>query len=135
MRNRTYLMVPPSDHWLQREAVAIDLASEFYAVLAKYLPASATLGELRVLTEVAKGMYRNAPLTVSEVGEATGMTRWSVSRILVRHIDSGTIVERKDPTDSRKNLLVWTDEAFRDHRAWSADWLRVWEQGQKRLPG
>lgn len=121
------------DEESKREAFAIKLASEFYNVLAKYVPSTATLGELRVLTEIAKGMYNGSPLTVSDVGEATGLSRWAVNRILVRYIEGGMIVEEKDPKDSRKNLLVWTEQAFEGNRAWSSDWLRVWEAGVERL--
>ncbi|MBK1825417.1 MarR family transcriptional regulator [Haloferula rosea] len=121
------------DEQREQEAMAVNLASEFYAVLAKYLPHTASLGEIQVLTEVAKGMYADAPLTVSEVADATSMNRWSVSRILMRYIEGGIIVERKDPDDSRKNLLVWTEEAFKGNREWSADWLEVWKAGVERL--
>lgn len=113
--------------------MAVELASEFYGVLAKYLPSTTTLGELLVLTEVAKGMYRNTPLTATEIGETTGLNRWTVSRVLMRYIEGGMIVERKDPQDSRKNLLVWTDAAFNDSRKWSADWLEVWRAGVGRV--
>jgi DNA-binding MarR family transcriptional regulator len=124
-----------SDQQKEREAMAVELAREFYAVLAKYLPPTATLGELQVLTEVAMGMYRDAPVTVSEIGEATGLNRWSVSRVLIRYIEGGMIIERKDPEDSRRNLLVWTEDAFEGSRAWSADWLRVWQTGMDRVTG
>jgi len=120
------------ERW-EEEKLAVDLASEFYGVLAKYLPPTTTLGELQVLTEVAKGMYRHAPLTVTQIAEATAMNRWSVSRILMRYIEAGMIIEEKDPQDSRRNLLVWTENAFSDNRKWSKDWMEVRNEGVERV--
>jgi DNA-binding MarR family transcriptional regulator len=106
---------------------AVELASRFYEVLLRYLPPSTTLGELVVLTEVAKGVYRQQPATVREIVRTTGISRWSVSRIVLRYIENGMILEKKDPDDSRKNLLVWTEVSFEGNRTWSRDWMQVWE--------
>jgi hypothetical protein len=37
-------------------------------------------------------------------------------------------MEKKDPKDSRKNLLVWTEQSFEGNRAWSRDWMKVWAE-------
>jgi DNA-binding MarR family transcriptional regulator len=118
-------MVPadPSD-----ESRAVELASRFYEVLLRYLPPSTTLGELAVLTQVALGVYSQRPVTVREIAQSTGISRWSVSRSVLRFIESGWIVEKKDPRDSRKNLLVWTEQSFEGNRAWSRDWMKVWAE-------
>ena len=129
MRNRTYQIFMKEDQQREREALAVELAGQFYAVLAKYVPPSATLGELMVLTEVAKGVYRDQPVTVTEIGETTGLSRWSVNRILMRYIEEGMIEEKKDDQDTRKNRLVWTEFAFEGNKLWSKDWLEVWERG------
>jgi DNA-binding MarR family transcriptional regulator len=105
---------------------AVELASQFYEVLLRFVPASTTLGELAVLTAVAKGVYLQRPTTVQEVARSTGLSRWSVSRSILRFIESGWITERKDPNDSRKNLLVWTEQSFEGNRAWSREWMKVW---------
>lgn len=129
VRNRTYLMTHVmGDSERAREAMAVELAGEYYEILGKYVDASATLGELMVLTEVAKGVYSGRPLTVSEIEKRTGLSRWSVSRIVVRYIENGSLAERKDSDDTRKNRLVWTEEAFKGNRAWSADWLALLEK-------
>lgn len=86
------------------ESRAVELASRFYEVLLRYLPPSTTLGELAVLTEVAKGVYRQRPVTVREIARDTGISRWSVSRSVLRFIENGWLMEKKDPKDSRKNL-------------------------------
>ncbi|GAA5480282.1 helix-turn-helix domain-containing protein [Haloferula helveola] len=111
---------------MEREAV--ELAAGFYLLLQKYLPPTTTLGELRVLTEVALGMYRAEPVCVTQVSERVGLTRWAVGRIIQRYIEAGMIREEKDPADSRRNLLVWTDDAFRANRDWSQDLLQLWQE-------
>lgn len=108
------------------EQLAVELASRFYEVLLRYLPPTTTLGELAVLTEVAKGVYRRQPVTVREIAQSTGISRWSVSRSVLRFIENGWLMEKKDPRDSRKNLLVWTEQSFEGNRAWSRDWMQVW---------
>lgn len=118
-------MVPPDP---SDESRAVELASRFYEVLLRYLPPSTTLGELAVLTEVAKGVYRQRPVTVREVAQSTGISRWSVSRSVLRFIENGWLLEKKDPKDSRKNLLVWTEQSFEGNRAWSRDWMKVWAE-------
>jgi len=116
-------MGPPESN---PEYRAVELASRFYEVLLRYLPPSTTLGELAVLTSIAKGVYLQKPTTVREVAASTGLSRWSVSRSVLRFIESGWIMEKKDPKDSRKKLLVWTDRSFEGNRAWSRDWMKVW---------
>ncbi len=108
------------------EHKAVELASRFYEVLLRYVPPSTTLGELVVLTEVAKGVYRERPVTVNEIVQNTGISRRSVSRIVLRYLENGMIREKKDPHDSRKNLLVWTEVTFEGNRLWSQEWMRVW---------
>lgn len=110
------------------ESRVVELASRFYEVLLRYLPPSTTLGELAVLTEVAKGVYRQRPVTVREIAQSTGISRWSVSRSVLRFIESGWLMEKKDPKDSRKNLLVWTERSFEGNRTWSRDWMKVWAE-------
>jgi DNA-binding MarR family transcriptional regulator len=84
-----------------------------------------SLAELIVLTEVAKGVYSEAPVTVSEIVKSSGISRWAVSRIIIRYIDAGAIKETKDPEDSRRNLLTWTPASFEMSREWSRDWSKV----------
>ena len=110
------------------EREAVELAAGFYLLLQKYLPPTTTLGELRVLTEVALAMYRAEPVCVTQVGERVGLTRWAVGRIIQRYIEAGMIREEKDPADSRRNLLVWTDDAFRANRDWSQGLLSLWQE-------
>jgi DNA-binding MarR family transcriptional regulator len=62
---------------------------------------------------------------VSQVAKATGISRWSVSRIIVRYIDSGAIIEVKDPKDNRRNLLTWTPASFEASSNWAKDWAEV----------
>ncbi len=115
----------PSD-----EARAVELASRFYEVLLRYVPPHTTLGELAVLTAVAKGVYLDKPTTVREVAQNTGLSRWSVSRSVLRFIENGWLLEKKDPKDLRKNLLVWTELSFEGNRAWSREWMKVWKEGK-----
>lgn len=110
---------------LSDEKRAVENAARCYAVLARHLPVSTTLGELIVLTEVAKGAYAGTPVTVTEVALNSGMSRWAVGRIILRYIDNGSILETKDPKDGRKNLLTWTPESFRASREWAEDWLEL----------
>ena len=107
---------------LLREQRAVEHAAKCYAVLAKHLPVTSTLAELIVLTEVAKRAYSKKPVTLSEIVRSSGISRWAVSRIIIRYIDAGAIKETKDPQDSRKNRLVWTPESFALSRKWAEDW-------------
>lgn len=104
---------------------AVEHAAKCYAALARHLPVTTTLAELIVLTEVAKGAYSGEPVTVSEIAKSSGISRWSVSRIIIRYIDAGAIKETKDPADSRRNLLEWTPESFEASRVWAKDWSEL----------
>ena len=112
----------------QREALAVELAGQAYTVLSRHMSHGTTLGELVVLTEIAKGVYCDKPVTVSEIAKITGLSRWVVSRIVLRYIEAGSIKEIKDPEDSRKNRIIWTDLARNQSKSWSDDWLRLWEK-------
>jgi len=81
-----------------------------------------SLAELIVLTEVVKGVCLGAPVTVSEIVKSSGISRWTVSRMIIRYIDAGSIKETKDPEDSRSELLTWTPASFELSREWSRDW-------------
>ncbi len=105
---------------------AVAMAARFYAVLKKSVPSSTTLGELMVLTEVALGIYRKTPQTVTEIAGSTGLSRWTVGRIVQRYIEKAATREKKDHADTRRKLLVWTDEAFRLNHKWARDLNRMW---------
>ncbi|MFC7338558.1 MarR family transcriptional regulator [Haloferula chungangensis] len=107
------------------ERRAVEHAAKCYAILSKHLPVTTTLAELIVLAEVAKGAYADQPVTVSEIVKSSGITRWAVSRIIIRYIESGAIKECKDPTDSRRNLLTWTPASFEMSRDWARDWSEL----------
>jgi len=110
---------------LSEERRAVEHAARCYATLARHVPLTTSLAELIVLTEVAKGVYSEAPVTVSEIVKSSGISRWAVSRIIIRYIDAGAIKETKDPEDSRRNLLTWTPASFEMSREWSRDWSKV----------
>ena len=110
---------------LCRERDAVEHAAKCYAVLAKHLPVTTTLAELIVLSEIAKGAYSGSAVTVSEIVKHSGISRWVVSRIIVRYIESGAILEKKDPKDGRRNLLTWTPESFSLSSEWAKDWFSL----------
>lgn len=110
---------------LSDEKRAVEHAARCYAILARHLPLTTTLAELIVLTEVAKGAYWNRKVTVSDIERTSGISRWSVSRIIFRYIDNGSIKEMKDPADSRRNLLVWTPESYEMSKSWARDWSEL----------
>jgi len=107
---------------LSDERRAVEHAAKCYAALARHLPLTTSLAELIVLTEVVKGVCLGAPVTVSEIVKSSGISRWTVSRMIIRYIDAGSIKETKDPEDSRSELLTWTPASFELSREWSRDW-------------
>ncbi|MGB6223362.1 MarR family transcriptional regulator [Haloferula sp.] len=107
------------------EHLAVEHAARCYQVLAKHLPVTTTLAELIVLTEIAKGAYSGAPVTVSDIVRSSGISRWAVSRIVIRYTEGGAILETKDPADSRRNLLTWTPQTFKNSSKWASDWAAL----------
>lgn len=65
---------------------------------------------------------RDMPPTMSQLCEATGLPKSSVSRYVSTQIKAGLLEEVIDPTDRRRRLLVQTDKGKSECR-WQLDQL------------
>ena len=96
----------------------LDAADLWYTGLAKFLPHSVTLGQLRVLTQILKCQLEETPCTPSDLARQLEMPRSTVSRIVRQLADDDTISAEHDPKDDRRVLLKFTDEYLKLNRQW-----------------
>jgi DNA-binding MarR family transcriptional regulator len=76
---------------------------------------------------------RGMPPTMSQLCEATGLPKASVSRYVSAQIQSGLAEEVIDPNDRRRRLLVQTDKG-RAERTWQLDQLdRIFSETSTRV--
>ena len=105
--------------------------------LARY--GSVPLGQLLVsLTTVVLNEMGRAP-TVTELCEATGLPKSSISRYISAQMEKGTVVETIDPQDRRRRMLNQTD-AGKNERRWQIRQMRkilesVYDWDQVRAAG
>lgn len=109
----------------EETAQLVDVAREFYDLLASLLPGDTTLNELRVLTEVASS---KSGTSVCEIAKRTGVSTTTVSRLIGQWSNAGQIVERPHPDDGRRKILTLSVEAKKMNAEWALalrDVLRV----------
>lgn len=89
--------------------------------MARY--GSVPLGQLLVsLTTIVLNEMGRAP-TVTELCEATGLPKSSISRYISAQMEKGTVVETIDPQDRRRRMLGQTD-AGKNERRWQVRQMR-----------
>lgn len=89
--------------------------------LARY--GSVPLGQLLVsMTTIVLNEMGRSP-TVTELCEATGLPKSSISRYISAAMEQGTVVETIDPQDRRRRMLGQT-EAGKTERRWQVRQIR-----------
>lgn len=84
---------------------------------------SVPLGQLLVsMTTIVLNEMGRAP-TVTELCEATGLPKSSISRYISAQMEKGTVVETIDPQDRRRRMLSQTDTG-KTERRWQVRQIR-----------
>ncbi len=109
-------------HWRPSpEAQAVIFWRILQVFLARY--GSVPLGQLLVgMTATVLNELGHAP-TVTELCEATGLPKSSISRYIAAQMEQGVIHETIDPSDRRRRMLTQTD-AGRAERQWQIRQMR-----------
>ena len=98
---------------------SVSFARDFYDLLADFLPGDTTLNELRVLTAVAEVAVQERGTSVTEISANCGIAKTTVSRLISHWIEQGTIEERHHPSEGRRRILSFSDEAHRLNHDWA----------------
>ncbi|RMF98935.1 MAG: MarR family transcriptional regulator [Gammaproteobacteria bacterium] len=103
------------------EAQAVIFWRFLQLFLARY--GSVPLGQLLVgMTATVLNELGHAP-TVTELCEATGLPKSSISRYIAAQMEQGVIYETIDPSDRRRRMLAQTDSG-RTERQWQIRQMR-----------
>ena len=113
---------------------ALDAAELWYEGVAKFLPNSVTLGELRALTHVIQGHARGDPVTMKDLVNFLDMPRSTVSRMVKHWVGEGVIVATSDTNDERKVRLRFSDHAFELNYEWVKTTLHFRTEMRRRHP-
>ncbi len=65
--------------------------------------------------EVGEDLFRNAPTTVSQIVQRTGLAQSQVSRTVASMKDAGLVTARPDPTDGRRTVLTLAPGVLEPH--------------------
>lgn len=81
--------------------------------------------ELRVMHTIFRRWRRDEPCTVTQLANATGISKTTVSRAVTSLMTNGLLKEQIDPEDGRKRLLLPTEQGEQT-LAGIMDWLNDW---------
>ncbi len=101
------------------ELWAVTVAHSLYSATARYLPDTATLGEIRILTFIALASMKGTTVTTKEISEGTGIPPYSISRVVSRYLEIGTLEEKPHPSDGRSKQICFNDEAHDLNSKWA----------------
>ena len=111
----------------------VTFARGFYSILAEYVPGDTTVNELRILTELARTSQKTEQVTsVSDISEATGIPRATVSRLITKWLAMGRVVESPHPEDGRRHILHLTDDSITFRLQWAAALQRLVDEHVKK---
>jgi DNA-binding MarR family transcriptional regulator len=91
------------------------------------------MGQTLVVLTMVFLNERGMPPTMSQLCDATGLPKASVSRYVSNQIQSGLIMEVIDPSDRRRRLLVQTDEGKEEWRWQLAQLDRIFSETDARV--
>lgn len=80
--------------------------------------ATLKLVELMILNKICASSITNQPISVSELATEMGKPVASTSKYVANFICDGLVIDKIDPSDRRRHLLFFTEEAMKQTRKW-----------------
>ena len=81
--------------------------------------ASGLTGEALVVLTIMMLDRSNDNPTISDLADITGLPKSNISRYVANQLKVGHLIEKIDPTDRRRRVLVPTEEGIREQ-----EWMR-----------
>ena len=92
-----------------------------HLLIARY--GNQPMGQLLVALTLIFLNQRGAPPTLADLGEATGLSKTSISRYVSWQLSEGLVTEEIDPSDRRRRFLLQTAKGKREWR-WQMNQMR-----------